>query len=98
MLALAVTQFIQNTATAGMLIPILVGVAQQSGLSPTSAVILPSIAVSMTFLLPPGTAPNAIIHGKGDISTKEMFKAGLLPTIFSIILLFVFCGIFVGNI
>jgi sodium-dependent dicarboxylate transporter 2/3/5 len=97
MMALLVTQFIQNTATAGMFIPILVGVAQQAGLSPASVVILPSIAVSMTFLLPPGTAPNAIVHGKG-VSTKEMFRAGILPTLVSIVLLFVFSFLFVGRI
>jgi len=97
MMALVVTQFIQNTATAGMFIPVLVGVAQQAGMSPASTVIIPSIAVSMTFLLPPGTAPNAIVHGKG-VSTREMFKAGILPTIFSIVLLFAFCLIFVGRI
>ncbi|MCX6814837.1 MAG: DASS family sodium-coupled anion symporter [Candidatus Aenigmarchaeota archaeon] len=98
MLALLVTQFIQNTATAGMFIPILVGLAQQAGFSPASTVILPSIAVSMTFLLPPGTAPNAIVHGKGGISTKEMLRAGILPTVFAIILLLVFSFVFVGRI
>ena len=98
MLALVTTQFIQNTATAGMFIPILVGVSQQLGLSPASAVILPSIAVSMTFLLPPGTAPNAIVHGKGDISTKEMFRAGILPTLVSIALLLAFSFLIVGRI
>jgi sodium-dependent dicarboxylate transporter 2/3/5 len=98
MLALLVTQFIQNTATAGMFIPILVGVAQQMGMSPASTVILPSIAVSMTFLLPPGTAPNAIVHGKGAISTKEMFRAGILPTLLSIALLLAFSFLLVGRI
>jgi sodium-dependent dicarboxylate transporter 2/3/5 len=98
MMALVVTQFIQNTATAGMFIPILVGVAQQAGLSPASTVVLPAIAVSMTFLLPPGTAPNAIVHGKGGISTKEMFRAGILPTILSIALLLAFSFLFVGRI
>ncbi|HJW96621.1 MAG TPA: DASS family sodium-coupled anion symporter [archaeon] len=98
LMAMAVTQFIQNTATAGMFIPVLVGVAQQAGMSPASAVIIPSIAVSMTFLLPPGTAPNAIVHGKGGISTREMFRAGILPTIFSIILLLLFSVLFVGRI
>jgi sodium-dependent dicarboxylate transporter 2/3/5 len=97
MMALLVTQFIQNTATAGMFIPILVGVSQQAGLSPASVVILPSIAVSMTFLIPPGTAPNAIVHGKG-VSTREMFRAGILPTLVSIVVLFVFSLVFVGRI
>jgi sodium-dependent dicarboxylate transporter 2/3/5 len=98
LLAMGITQFIQNTATAGMFIPILVGVSQSLGMSPASAVVLPAIAVSMTFLLPPGTAPNAIVHGKGGISSREMFRAGILPTIFSIALLLVFSFLFVGRI
>ena len=97
MMAMVVTQFIQNTATAGMFIPVLVGVAQQTGMSPASTVILPAIAVSMTFLLPPGTAPNAIVHGKG-VSTREMFRAGILPTLVSIVLLLGFTFLFVGRI
>jgi sodium-dependent dicarboxylate transporter 2/3/5 len=97
LMAMAVTQFIQNTATAGMFIPVLVGIAQQSGLSPASTVILPAIAVSMTFLLPPGTAPNAIVHGKG-ISSRDMFRAGILPTLVSIALLLVFSFLLVGRI
>jgi sodium-dependent dicarboxylate transporter 2/3/5 len=97
LMAMAVTQFIQNTATAGMFIPVLVGIAQQAGLSPASTVVLPAIAVSMTFLLPPGTAPNAIVHGKG-ISTSEMFRAGILPTLVSIVVLLAFTFLFVGRI
>lgn len=53
-----------------------------------------TIAVSMTFLAPPGTAPNAIVHGVGKIKTKEMFKAGLIPTLFAIIMLFAYCWLF----
>jgi len=97
MMAMAVTQFIQNTATAGMFIPVLVGIAQQAGLSPASTVILPAIAVSMTFLLPPGTAPNAIVHGKG-VTTREMFRAGILPMLVSIALLLAFSFLLVGRI
>lgn len=94
-LVLAVTQFIQNTATAAMFIPVLTGLSSTLGI-PAQALVVPvAIAVSMTFLAPPGTAPNAIVHEVGKIKTKEMFKAGLLPTIFALGLLFAYCWFFV---
>jgi sodium-dependent dicarboxylate transporter 2/3/5 len=95
-LALCITQFIQNTATAAMLTPVLVGLSSGLGILPQALVVPVILAVSMTFFMPPGTAPNAIVHGVGKIKTKEMFKAGLLPTIFALILLFVYCWFFVG--
>lgn len=85
--AMAITQTIQNTATTAMMTPILVGVMAGLGVTSPAILVIPVIATSMTFLLPPGTAPNAIVHGTGHINTREMVKAGALPTLFSIILL-----------
>jgi sodium-dependent dicarboxylate transporter 2/3/5 len=87
--AIAVTQFIQNTATAGMLTPILVGLAATLNVAPAQLLVIPIIATSMTFLMPPGTAPNAIVHGAG-IKTVDMIKAGILPTIMAIIVIYFF--------
>jgi sodium-dependent dicarboxylate transporter 2/3/5 len=97
LLAMLVTQFIQNTATAGMFVPILGAAAAQSAGPSASFVVLPAMAVSMTFLLPPGTAPNAIAHGKG-VTTREMLRHGLLPTAFAIALLLVFSALLVGRV
>ncbi|UCD06873.1 MAG: DASS family sodium-coupled anion symporter [Candidatus Aenigmatarchaeota archaeon] len=89
-LCLFITQFIQNTATAAMFVPVLVGLSQTLGI-PTEILILPVVwIVSMTFLMPPGTAPNAIVHGIGKIKTKEMFRAGIIPTIFALCLIFLY--------
>jgi sodium-dependent dicarboxylate transporter 2/3/5 len=86
-LAIAITQTIQNTATAGMLVPILVGVTAGLGIASPAIVVIPVIASSMTFLLPPGTAPNAIVHGTGRIRNRDMLRAGVLPTMFALALL-----------
>jgi sodium-dependent dicarboxylate transporter 2/3/5 len=88
--AMAITQTIQNTATTAMLVPILVGVMAGLGVTSPGILVIPVIATSMTFLLPPGTAPNAIVHGTGKISTREMVKAGILPTFFAVMLLLVY--------
>ena len=86
-LAIVITQAIQNTATSGMLAPILVGVMSGLGVASPGILVIPIIASSMTFLLPPGTAPNAIVHGTGHISNRDMLRAGILPTMFALALL-----------
>lgn len=95
--ALCITQFIQNTATAAMFTPVMVGISSGLGILPQALVVPVILAVSMTFLMPPGTAPNAIVHSVGRIKTKEMFRVGLLPTVFALILLFIYCWFFVGG-
>jgi sodium-dependent dicarboxylate transporter 2/3/5 len=93
LLAVGLTQFIQNTATAGMLVPILMGISAGLGGSP-GLVVIPVIATSMTFLLPPGTAPNAIVHGAG-VSSREMARAGIVPTILALGVLLVYAYVIV---
>ncbi len=85
--AMAITQTIQNTATTAMMTPILVGVMAGLGAASPAILVIPVIATSMTFLLPPGTAPNAIVHGTGKVPTREMIRAGALPTLFAAVLL-----------
>jgi len=90
LLCMFITQFIQNTATAAMFVPVLVGLSQTLGI-PAEVLVLPVVwAVSMTFLMPPGTAPNAIVHSIGKIKTKEMLRVGIIPTIFALCLLFLY--------
>ena len=90
LLAIVITQTIQNTATAGMMVPILVGVMSGLGVTSPGIVVIPVIACSMTFLLPPGTAPNAIVHGTGSIRNRDMLRAGALPTLFALALLLLY--------
>jgi len=86
---IAFTQFIQNTATAAMIVPVLIGLSSVYGTTINAFVFPVIIGVSMTFLLPPGTAPNALVHSETKIRTIDMIKAGLLPTIFALACLFI---------
>lgn len=89
-LCMLITQFIQNTATAAMFVPVIFGISETLGV-PAELMIVPVVwAVSMTFLMPPGTAPNAIVHSIGKIKTKDMLVAGILPTIFAMVLVFLY--------
>ncbi|MBD3259386.1 DASS family sodium-coupled anion symporter [Candidatus Woesearchaeota archaeon] len=87
--SIAFTQFIQNTATSAMMVPVLIALSSVYDTSINAFVFPVIIGVSMTFLLPPGTAPNALVHSETKIRTIDMIKAGFLPTIFAFACLFV---------
>jgi len=93
--SLFITQFIQNTATTAIMTPVLIGLSETLNISPKGLVIPMAIGVSMTFLLPTGTAPNAIVFNATKIKVKEMVKLGVLPTILAIICLFGLCWVLV---
>jgi len=86
------SNFISNTATAALLVPILavVGKSMTAELAPLGGVacllIGIAIAASMAMCLPISTPPNALAHGTGMIEQKYMAKAGLTVGIIGLIL------------
>ena len=84
LLCYILSNFISNTATAALLIPILTVVCQGMGdaLAPVggTATVLIGIAVaaSCAMSLPISTPPNAIAYSTGLIQQKDMAKAGFL--------------------
>lgn len=86
------SNFISNTATAALLMPILAVVCRAMGdkldvIGGTSTVLLGvAIAASTAMCLPISTPPNAIAYSTGLIEQKDMLKAGLTCGLISIIL------------
>ena len=67
-----------NTASAGIFLPIAIGLGQQTGVSPVILAVAVGIGTSLDFMLPVGTPPNAIAYSTGKVSMREMIKAGFL--------------------
>jgi sodium-dependent dicarboxylate transporter 2/3/5 len=44
-----------------------------------------AIAASCGFMLPVGTAPNAIVYGSGRVGLRDMMRAGLLVDILAVV-------------
>lgn len=81
------TEFMSNTATATLLIPIMFAVANGMGINPRVLVLPVTLATGMAFMLPVATPPNAIVFGMKRLSIREMCKAGLIMNIISIIVI-----------
>ncbi len=86
------SNFISNSATAALLMPILAIVCGAMGdkLAPiggTSTVLIGvAIAASSAMILPISTPPNALAYATGYVQQKEMSKVGIIMGVISMIL------------
>jgi sodium-dependent dicarboxylate transporter 2/3/5 len=70
------TELSSNVATAATFMPVLAAMAATSGIPVLQLVAPAAIAASCGFMLPVGTAPNAIAYGSGRIELRDMLRAG----------------------
>jgi len=81
------TEFTSNTASANIIIPIIISLSTKLNLDPILMTMGVSIACSLAFMLPIATPPNAIVYGTEMVSKDEMLKNGfVLNIIFSLLL------------
>ena len=73
---IGVTMVASNTASAAILIPVMLPLTKSIGFDIQSMAILIAIGVSLDFMMPIGTPPNAIAYSTGVVTVKEMVKAG----------------------
>jgi sodium-dependent dicarboxylate transporter 2/3/5 len=81
------TVFASNTGTAAVMIPIVIPLAASLGIDARILVVLAGISVSLDFLVPVGTPPNAIAYATGYIHIKDMAKAGIIIALIAALLL-----------
>lgn len=81
-----VSEFMNNTACAQVLLPILSAVAPLLGMPPVLLLVPATLAASCGFMMPAGTAPNAIVFATRKLRVGEMAKVGLLLDLLSALL------------
>lgn len=67
-----------NTASAGIFLPISIGMGNTTGVNPVIMGVAVGISTSLDFMLPVGTPPNAIAYSTGKVTMSEMIKAGFM--------------------
>lgn len=71
------TEFTSNTASAALLVPIFISIAQALNAPPVGLALIIGLGASCAFMLPVATPPNAIVFGTGQVKQQEMLKAGV---------------------
>ncbi|WP_313823275.1 SLC13 family permease [Citricoccus sp.] len=84
LVALALTELTSNTATAAAFFPIFGAVAVGLGMDPLFMTIAVTLAVCSAYMLPVATPSNAVAFGSGEVTIKQMVRAGVWLNIVSI--------------
>jgi sodium-dependent dicarboxylate transporter 2/3/5 len=76
--AIALSEFASNTASATLLVPVVIAAAQQAGFDPVPPALGAGLAATCGFIFPVSTPPNAIVFGTGRVPLTRMIRAGFL--------------------
>jgi anion transporter len=76
LLSCTLTQFMSNTASAALLCPIGIAIAQNLNASPKAVVMAIAVAASCAFATPVGTPPNTLVLGPGGYKFMDYVKCG----------------------
>ncbi|WP_431473704.1 SLC13 family permease [Ornithinimicrobium sp. W1665] len=82
---LGLTELTSNTATAAAFFPIFGAVAVGIGMDPLLMTITVTLAVCSAYMLPVATPSNAVAFGSGEVSIKQMVRAGVWLNIISLL-------------
>jgi sodium-dependent dicarboxylate transporter 2/3/5 len=79
------TELCSNVATAATFMPVLAAMAATTGIPVLQLIVPAAVAASCGFMLPVGTAPNAIVYGSGRVGLRDMMRAGVLVDILAVV-------------
>lgn len=80
------TNFMSNTATTALMLPIATSLAQSLGADPSSVVVATVIACSCAYATPIGMPANTMVLGLGGYKFRDYVKAGLPLILISFVL------------
>lgn len=76
--AILISETTSNTASANMVVPVVIAIAEAQGADPFIPAIGATFAASLGFMLPVSTPCNAIVYGSGYIPLMKMVRYGVL--------------------
>jgi solute carrier family 13 (sodium-dependent dicarboxylate transporter), member 2/3/5 len=76
--AIVMSETASNTASANMVVPVAIAVAQASGIDPLEPALGATFGASMGFMMPISTPPNAIVYSSGHVPITAMMRHGIV--------------------
>ena len=77
-IATLLSETCSNTASANMIVPVMLSAARQVPGAALTVGIAATLGASLGFMLPISTPPNAIVYGSGAVRIADMVRAGLI--------------------
>ena len=85
--AILLTMIASNTASAAIMIPVVIPLGIFLGIDPVLLTVITAIGCSIDFALPMGTPPSTLAYSTGKIKFKEMVRVGVLLDILGTLVL-----------
>jgi sodium-dependent dicarboxylate transporter 2/3/5 len=76
--AVVTSEFTSNTASANMVVPVVIALARATGVDPLMAALAATFASSLGFMMPVSTPCNAIVYGSGRVPLRSMMASGAI--------------------
>ena len=76
--AVIVSELTSNTASANMVIPVVIAIAQAAGVNPLQPALGATLGAGLGLMFPVSTPGNAIVFGSGRIPLRSMMIYGLM--------------------
>jgi len=89
LVAVIVSETTSNTASATMVVPVVIALAKGAGVDPLEPALGATMAASLGFMLPVSTPCNAIVYGSGYIPLGKMVKYGFLLDVVGVVVVVV---------
>jgi sodium-dependent dicarboxylate transporter 2/3/5 len=95
-LAITVSETSSNTASAAMVVPIIIPIANAAGVDPFTPAMAATFAASFGFMLPVSTPQNAVVYGSGAVPITKMIRSGISFDIIGAILILLFLPLMIS--
>jgi len=86
LMGVLVSEVTSNTASASLVVPVVLALAQAAGMDPVKPALAATVACSFGFMLPVSTPPNALVFGTGRVRIREMVANGALLDVVGVLL------------
>jgi len=84
-LAAVLSETTSNTASANMVVPVVIAFARSAGIDPVLPALAATMGASLGFMLPVSTPCNAIVYGSGRIPLTRMMRHGVVLDVAGIV-------------
>jgi solute carrier family 13 (sodium-dependent dicarboxylate transporter), member 2/3/5 len=87
LVAALVSEVTSNTASANIVVPVVITVARQLNVDPLEPALGATFGASLGFMLPVSTPCNAIVYGSGYIPLGRMIRYGILLDVAGVVVI-----------
>ena len=86
-MAVILSEVTSNTASANMIVPVVISIAQAAGVDPVEPALGATMGASLGFMLPVSTPCNAIVYGSGYIPLTKMMRYGIVLDVVGVVVI-----------